>query len=100
MPCLRILGNLAAGSTKIAEKLIEYSLLKIIIDLIKQCEFTENKKELVWILNNLSQSSVSVVNIMVENEKLNEIFKNMLETGDDTVILIKLDALSSLHNFV
>lgn len=84
-PSLRILGNLAAGCAKITEKLIDSSLIKIIIDQIKTCESQEILKEIMWILNNLSQSSIKVVNIMVEDNKLNEILLQMLDFGDDTV---------------
>ena len=84
-PSLRILGNLAAGDLKISEKLIDESVIKIIIDLIKSCDSSELLKEIMWILNNLSQSSIKVINSMIEDNNLNEILKSILEYGDDRV---------------
>ena len=85
VPSLRILGNLAAGSNKISDKLLESSVVKVVIDLINKCTCEETIKEILWALNNFSLSSIKVINYMIESDKLNKSLKCLIEIGNDEV---------------
>lgn len=85
MPSLRILGNLAGGSNKLSEKLLDCSVVKVVINLLNETSSDELIKELMWTLNNFSLGSIKVINYMIDNTKLNTCFKKLLRSGNDEV---------------
>jgi hypothetical protein len=85
MPSLRILGNLAGGSNKLSEKLLDCSVVKVVINLLNDATSDELIKELMWTLNNFSLGSIKVINYMIDNIKLNACFKKLLLSGNDEV---------------
>lgn len=85
MPSLRILGNLAGGSNKLSEKLLDCSVVKVVINLLNETSSDELIKELMWTLNNFSLGSIKVINYMIDNTKLNTCFKKLLMSGNDEV---------------
>ena len=99
MPSLRIIGNLAASSKKIVERLQNENVIKAVVDLLEVSTGNDVKMELLWILENLSNSSVNVINTMISFQKLNMILIEISETAQDYNYRTKICALNIFYNY-
>lgn len=80
LPCLRILGNLAAGgSIKIVESLLEHQIIRILCDLISNSIATTTKDEILWIFTNISDSEVNVINKVSSCERFHNAMLSLLD---------------------
>jgi hypothetical protein len=71
LPALRIIGNLAAGSNKMAEVLMSNDAIKILIDLLNSQSNEKVVSEIMWIFVNFSLSTIKVINYIIASDKLN-----------------------------
>jgi hypothetical protein len=86
LPCLRIIGNLASSSNKICEKLAEENTINVLVNLLSSPLDKEVQHNILWCLINFSDSSIKIVNSMIDNDKFNIILFNLLISNPDTKV--------------
>jgi hypothetical protein len=99
LPSLRIIGNLAASSKKIVERLQSENVIKLVVDLLEVSTENNVKMELLWILENLSNSSVDVINTLISLQKLNSLLKEISESVQEYNYRAKICVLNIFYNY-
>lgn len=73
VPSLRIIGNLASGEdNKLIQALVNDNAIITLENLLSTKLEKQIKEDILWALNNFSDSSINIINHMIENEKLNK----------------------------
>lgn len=85
-PCLRIVGNLATGSVKLVENILDSNAIKILIELLNSSTTMTTITEILWVLTNISDSEVKIINRIASSARFHEVMIAFL----DSTICVKV----------
>lgn len=95
-PCLRIFGNLSAGSIKQVEFLLDLNIVKVLTDVLTNANSTSIIKDVLWIFKNISDNPVTIIKRLIHFDGLHNQLINVLYNNNE--IKIKSSVLAIYYN--